>query len=350
MNSNPSRAPRRKRLLHKLGLAFASAALFLAVAEIVLRCCGYGRLEIYDPDPKLYWRLRPNQDCFTKVGHQPVHINSQGTRGPEFQTVKPPNTIRVLSLGDSRTFGWGLAEAETYSGRLERLLQEQVGPARRVEVINAGVNAWSYPQMLVYFRDTALRYKPDLVILAEANLWTQFSEKNSPQFVERFMSRVRLKNWLRRSAIYHFAIEVKLQAFYARYRTKFIPVDPQQDPLFKAEQQADPDAVLRSAIEDVCRTAQTNGVKPVLLYLPTLDDLTGTNRISVLAVKREVSAKLGLPLVDLTAAMKPQGKALYLDADPVHLNAAGNRLVAQTLFGVVTNLLALHAHPAPNGP
>src|SRR5439155_10933389 len=106
--------------------------------------------------------------------------------------------------------------------------------------------------MMVYFRDTALRYQPDIVILAEANLWTQFSEKNSPEFVRQFMSRVRLKNFLRRFALYHYVVEVKLKAFYERHRTKFIPVDPRQDTLFKEQQQGDPDSVFRVAIEELC--------------------------------------------------------------------------------------------------
>jgi hypothetical protein len=372
MSTAPPPGARRRRWLPKLALAGGSVALLLLASEIVLRLCGYGRLEIYQPDPKLYWRLQPNQDCFTKVGHQPVHINSHGTRGPEFAAQKPAGTLRVLSLGDSRTFGWGLADDETYSRRLEKWWQDYLdrerpaartlrapaggeqetssragtdggGPGaplpapRRVEVINAGVNAWSFPQMQVFFRDVGLAWSPDYVILADANLWTQFSEKNSDAFVKKFMSRVRLKNLLRRSALYHFAIELKLQAFYQRYRTKFIPVDPNQDPLFKEQQQSDPDGVFRSAIEELCRMAQRHGVKPVLLFLPTLDDLASTNTSRVLAVKRAVSAKLGVPLVDLSPDLAAAGKSLYLEADPVHLNAAGNELVARRLFETITN-------------
>src|SRR5206468_1484879 len=50
------------------------------------------------------------------------------------------------------------------------------GEFTRVEVINAGVNAWSFQQMLVFYRDFAAAWKPDAVVLADANLWTQFSE------------------------------------------------------------------------------------------------------------------------------------------------------------------------------
>jgi len=58
-----------------------------------------------------------------------------------------------------------LTDEETYSRRLEQLLQASSGGGKKVEVINAGVNAWSYPQMLVYFRDFGLKYHPDFVIL-----------------------------------------------------------------------------------------------------------------------------------------------------------------------------------------
>ncbi len=387
---------RGNRWMQRLALAFGSVLIFLVVWELVLRLCGYGNLEIYQPDAKLYWRLRPNQDCYTKVDHQPVHINSHGTRGPEFAAEKPANTIRILCLGDSRTFGWGLPDEKTYSRQLERMLQEWVKgehstfniqrptsnapltPERsaavpaaarttneglqnslpppasgtaaaetaalrgpwRVEVINAGVNAWSFLQMQVFFRDFGLKWSPDFVILGEANLWTQFSEKNSDEFVKKFMSRVRLKNLLRRCAIYHFAIEVKLQAYYQRYRTKFIPVDPKQDQFFKEQQQSDPDTVFRTAIEQVCQTAQSNGVKPVLLFLPTLDELSSTNASRVLVAKRAVSTKLDVPLVDLTPELAKGGKTLYLQADPVHLNASGNELVARRLFESITNTTA----------
>ena len=312
--------------------------LCVAALEIILRIAGYGNLEIYEPDAKLYWKLEPNQDCFTKIGHEPVHINSHGTRGPEFATQKPPDTLRILSLGDSRTFGWGLSGEETYSCRLQQLLQQKFGGARKVEVINAGVNAWSYPQMFVYFRDYGLAFKPDVVILGEANLWTEFSEKNSPEFVRQMMWRVRLKNFVRHFAIYHYVIEVKLKSLYKSERTKFIPVDPNQDPLFKAEQQKDPDALFRSAMENLCRLARTNGVKPVLLFLPSLDDLNSTNISSVLKEKRLVHSELNMPLVDLTPELLPRGKALYLEADPVHLNAAGNEIIAGKLFETLTNL------------
>jgi len=332
MTDRTAHRSRSKRLLQGLALSLTSLALFLAACEIALRMAGYGTLEIYEPDPSLYWKLKPNQDCFTKIGRKPVHINSHGTRGPEFEMAKPSGTFRVLLLGDSRTFGWGLTEVETYSSQLQVLLKEKSGAGKEIEVINAGVNAWSYPQMLVFFRDTGLRFQPDAVVLAEANLWTQFSEKNSAKFVRELVWRVHLKNFLRQFALYHWVVEVQLRKFYEGHRTKFIPVDPKQDPMFKEQQQNDPETVFRSAIEVLCKTALDHGAKPVLLYLPVLDDLGPTNNSAVLKVKRGVSASLGVLLVDLTADFQPLGTRVYLEADPVHFNPRGNQIIARRLF------------------
>jgi hypothetical protein len=240
-------------------------------------------------------------------------------------------------LGDSRTFGWGLSEEETYSGVLLALLQK-ARAGEKFEIINAGVNAWSYPQMLVYFRETGLRFQPDIVILGEANAWTQFSETNNPDFVKKFMTRVRMKNFLRRFAVYHYVVELKLKEFYERHRTKFIPVDPHQDALFKEQQQADAPAVFRRAIEELCRLAQDRAVKPIMVYLPAVDEAAATNRPAMLEIKQKLRENLAVPLVDMTPEARRRGKELYLPDDPVHFNAAGNAMIARRLFEIVSAL------------
>jgi len=321
-----------KRLAQNITLSIVIFALCIFALELTLRLVGYGNLEVYSPDPQLYWRLTPNQQCFTKVDRKPVQINSHGTRGPEFPTTKPTNTLRILSLGDSRTFGWGLSEDETYSARLQKLLQAEVGNAAKVEVINAGVNAWSYPQMFVYLREYGAKLSPDIVILAEANLWTQFSEQSSPEFVKSFLRRVWLKNFLRQFAIYHYFVEIQLRDYYERHRSKFIPVDPKQDSLFKEEQQADPDAVFRDAIEHISQLSQSKGIQPILLSLPTEDDWKLSETPAPLRAKRLVAKKTGVPLMEMTEIIQSHSEILYLDADPVHFNSRGNELIAISLF------------------
>ena len=330
---------RWRRLLGNLGLSLASLLIFVGMVELALRWMGYGNVEIYEADPVVYWRLKPNQDCFTKVDHKPVHINAQGTRGQDFQLPKPQGTVRILSLGDSRTFGWGLGEQETYSAQLQDALQKLLGPSRKVEVINAGVNAWSFPQMSAYFRNYALKLQPDYVLVGDANLWTQFSEENSPEFVRQFMRRVRLKNFLRHFALYHYVVEVKLNDFYQRYRVKFIPVDPTQDTLFKQQQQRDPGAVFHKSLHQLCSVALSNRITPVLVYFPTKDQEQRPIQKSLRDTKSKLSQELKVPFVDLTPDLTGPGKDFYLDADPVHFNVEGNRIISQSVLRALTNLV-----------
>jgi lysophospholipase L1-like esterase len=339
-NSDRMKSSRLKRFLQNAGLSAVTLGLCFVGFEVALRLAGYGNVEIYEPDPVLYWKLKPRQDCYTKIDRKPVHINSLGTRGPEFKPAKPANIFRIVSLGDSKTFGWGLTEKETYSGVLEALLQEKAGPGRKIEVINAGVNAYSYPQMQAYFKNVALKYSPDMVIIGDANLWTQFSGANNPEFVKKFMMRVRLKNFLRRFAMYHYVVEVKLKEVYERQRTKFIPVDPKQDTLFKEQQAKDPDAFFRNSIEELCRVALTNGVKPVLLYMPTLTALKQPGETNnVHRAKMNVSQALNVPFVDTTSVLVSKADELYLESDPVHFNVAGNEIIARRLVETVANTL-----------
>jgi lysophospholipase L1-like esterase len=334
VNKNPSRL---KRVLQNTTLVCFSLLLFFCFLEVCFRLAGYGNLEIYQPDPKLFWKLLPSQNCYTKVGHKPVHINSKGTRGRDFAKDKPENVYRILSLGDSRTFGWGLSEAETYSGVLESLLQDQFGDKLKIEVINAGVNAWSYGQMYAYLRDVGMKYRPDMVILAEANPWTQFSEAKSKKFVDSMARRVWLKNLLRRSAIYHYLIEVKLQKYYSKYRTKFIPVDPDKDQFFKEQQTLSPGLFFEDQILRICELLKANRIKGVMVYIPNEGLFSSSQKSSILQIKEQMSERYNIPLLNLSADFADSKKKLFLPDDPVHPNAEGNKIIAIRLVNLIMN-------------
>jgi hypothetical protein len=139
--------------------------------------------------------------------------------------------------------------------------------------------------------------------------------------------------------VYHYVIEVKLESVYQKYREKFIPLDPRADPLYKEQQQSDPDRVFREAIEGLCRLALQEGVTPVLLYLPTRVEL-GQEPTAVYRAKAAVARALNIPFVDLTPYLKEFGQARYLDADPVHLDVTGNRMIADALADSLEPLIA----------
>lgn len=88
-----------------------------------------------------------------------IHTNSAGMRGSrEYSMDKPAPVTRVLSLGDSFVFGFGVKDDETFSARLE-----QSDP--NLEVLNLGVPAYGLDQMLLCFKEIGRQYNPDLVIV-----------------------------------------------------------------------------------------------------------------------------------------------------------------------------------------
>jgi len=333
-----------KKLLFLVILIGGGFLVLCVITEIVLRMAGYGDLEVYDPDPRVFWRLRAGQDSYTKINRKPVHVNSLGTRGAEVSPEKPVNTFRILMLGDSKTFGWGLADDETYAAAVERNLRALNGHGRQIEVINAGVNAWSYQQMRTFLEEVAIHWRPDVVVIGDGNLWTQFSSENDPAFVRKMMRSVRIKNLLRRSATWHYLGEVKLQSVYSRYREKFIPIDPKQDELFKEAQRSNPNAMFENAISEMCAISKRFNATPVLLYMPLEESferraMGNSNALREIGeLKRRIAREENVLLCDAQAAMWSQSN-VYLPDDPAHPNMLGAAVIASQLTIVIAPLI-----------
>lgn len=327
-----------KGLASRLGLAAGTFLLLVLMLEGGLSLAGYGNLERYDPDRDLYWKLTPSQNVVTKVGKKPVRINSHGTRGEEFDAAKPENAFRVLSLGDSRAFGWGLAEDETYSKRLQELLRHAAGAGRLVEVINAGVNAWSYPQMLIYLQRDGLAFSPDVVIVDGANLWTTFGENQSEAFRRSFKRKLLAKNLLRRSAIYHYFVEVQLKTYYERYRKKLVQtgVRPDEQQFDAAEREFL--AGLEATFESMSDVLREHGVELVFVHTPREDEATSRRSLELKRLMKTVAEGNARVFVDATDAFASHGGMLFQEADPIHPNAEGNAILAGLLFSAVKSM------------
>ena len=80
--------------------------------------------------------------------------------------AKPPGVYRILFLGDSTTFGWGVSMNETTAKILERELNAVHVPGyERFEVINAGVGNYDTVQEVTYYKTSGRKFHPDMVVL-----------------------------------------------------------------------------------------------------------------------------------------------------------------------------------------
>lgn len=84
--------------------------------------------------------------------------NSRGLRDREYALEKPAGKTRILALGDSFTFGHGIAYGERFTDILENGIQD-------LEVITMAVPGSGHDQQLMQFANEGLEYHPDRVFV-----------------------------------------------------------------------------------------------------------------------------------------------------------------------------------------
>lgn len=112
--------------------------------------------------PLMGWVNKPNyHDVVTVTRDFTFFVthNSRGLRGSEHEYARVPGKYRILVLGDSFAWGFGVRDNEVFSQVLESLSPD-------VEVINMGVSGYGTDQELLLYTEEGYKYQPDLVILA----------------------------------------------------------------------------------------------------------------------------------------------------------------------------------------
>jgi hypothetical protein len=180
----------RRRLAMRVTLALASTVVALLAAEGLIRLGHYLRDDRRPLDEQLrsaraqaqssmqdlrlgdmvqpsryagiVYEFRPNvRGRFMGV---PVLINSQGLHDNEYSRRKEPGTFRIVGVGDSSLFGWGVPFEDAGLKVLERRLNEQ-SRGQKFEVINFGVPGYNTAMEAETFVRRCLEYSPDLVLL-----------------------------------------------------------------------------------------------------------------------------------------------------------------------------------------
>jgi hypothetical protein len=69
--------------------------------------------------------------------------NRYGWRGKDFSVIKPDSVYRIVCMGGSTTYGFGVTSPDSsYPSLLQKVLERKY-PDKKIEVINAGVAAIS---------------------------------------------------------------------------------------------------------------------------------------------------------------------------------------------------------------
>ena len=160
-NSSPSKF---RNLAINLALVVLSVLITMVIVEVAVRIAGYKSIyagtQFFDYDSVLGWRLRPNlEGPFERPQFRTyVKINEHGLRDRDYTYEKPVNNKRIVVLGDSFVWGYGVNGDKVFTGRIAAELEG-------VDVINAGVTAYGTAQELLWLEREGVKYHPDLVIV-----------------------------------------------------------------------------------------------------------------------------------------------------------------------------------------
>jgi hypothetical protein len=169
---------------------------FRAQAKSSMRDLDLGDIVQPSRHAGIVYELRPNvRGQF--VG-QPLLINSQGLHDYEYSRRKEAGTFRIIGVGDSSLFGWGVPFEDSGLKVLERRLNETFR-AQKFEVIDFAVPGYNTAMEAETFVKRCLEYAPDLVLL---------NFNTNDYDVPNFMRRPRDLATLRRSYLFDLAYSV----------------------------------------------------------------------------------------------------------------------------------------------
>lgn len=120
-------------------------------------------------------------------------INSKGLRDAEYSYDKAKGEFRIVCLGDSITFGWGVNANQRFTDLLKSYFTN-------ISVINMAVQGYGIDQELLFLIREGVRYHPDLILIyvisddATRACYSKMWDRPKPQFLLTDKNELLLSN------------------------------------------------------------------------------------------------------------------------------------------------------------
>ena len=274
-------------------------------------------------DPKLVYELVPGAEAVREG--VPVKINSAGFRDDEFPSPVAPGARRILLLGDSIAWGWGVAMENVFPQVLEKLLRAREPASEAPTIVyNFGVDGYSTEQELHLLQTRGYALEPDLIIILYA--------LNDPDTNDGGLSRyyTRQKRF-----------ELLQLAKNAYWQLKQIGrADPE---VTRGEYHQYIHSFFREQIEDqfqrLGRLRTEHGIPIVVAVSPVFKFEPGTPYYlqNIHESLGELCRKNGLGFIDLYHSFDGRSSE-EVSLNRWHPSAKGHAVFAQTLFDYVSDI------------
>src|SRR5262245_24214818 len=280
-------------------------------------------------DPDLFWRLQPNTPDL-QIHHKSnlwigTATNSLGLRDDEVAVPKPAGATRVLTLGDSCTYGSGVVRRDNFPEQLQRELG--------VDVVDAGVPGYTSFQAVSWLERDGWALQPDILVFTlgfnDARSWDDLTDE---EHMEKLHARRSGLAGLLRSSRFLQALRgasapdrdgAPMDISKGKRTRSRVPVDRYR-------------AWLQRAADD----AAAHGARILYLLWPAAGNLAKDDDEDLSAHQSalvEFCREKGLPLVNPIPALRPERDALYV-GDDIHMNARGNAIMAAEIAKTLREL------------
>lgn len=315
-----------------------SLDLFVNTAQQKMQVASPQQSTIFEGDPLLLWRLKPNLD-HVYWDYTVVSTNAQHFRADYPIGRKPAGTFRIVCLGDSVTFGYRVPpvwpekpkeydpEWQPYPMLLERELRK-ANPDRQIEVFPMAVPGYTSHQGLAWLRRDIGYLQPDMVIASFG--WNDASLSDAPdrELIDTGWSSV-TGRWLidHSQAIAHLTR-------WLRSRNNVTPVAHTPMPRVSQKEYVD-------NFNAIVRVAKDHGAEVIVIGAPYRDSVTNPPEAQLMTQYRawlkdemQKSQTPYLQILELTETAGSVNQGFF--GELIHPNHMGHRLMASELLELMS--------------
>lgn len=306
-------------------------------------------------------RIRPGQFDYT------FSNNSLGLRGSKEYSLEKPTEHRILLLGDSFTYGFGVNDDQTFAYLTEkRLLNDRLS----VEVMNAGNSGKGTDYELIFYQVLGYKYQPDLIILCfcandfidnERGEYYSVSQEGELSLKLLNQRRRTIKIILNNLPGYNWLISWSQAANFLKeatikwhmkhgdpQRLKEAPLVISYPQYIKGYVTENNQRLTEIYVQKLIRSVKNNGGSLLFFYIPMSMEVEAFKKNGEISKDeraiKAIAQKYGQRLDSFTqvfAASPEPPEKFYFPIDG-HWNAAGHALAARYLSEQIGNRLQKH--------
>ena len=263
-------------------------------------------------------------------------LNGSGLRGREIKLEKPAGEFRIVTLGDSTTFGAKVETHQTFSYILEKQLRAE---GINANVINGGLPGTNIWQQVLFFERKLAAMHPDLVIVYSGPNFRKdlyYIRHNMSKVPKHGMSQFALYRLLRR-----WIKPVSASGVYSQHVQAYFPDrEPEVPEEMMVIDTREDLARLKQVCDRIGAKVVALAVMPLHAFLSAQEDGVGIDSpewsqyyhtANLATLIPEQAKTLGIDTIELQNDFYQHFNNGELFADQVHLSPAGHKLMAELL-------------------